>query len=222
MQAIPTIVGGDGIGEAVLAVQTGSTKITSDVNFLAVNSYSSGGQLKWQVGYSAAKYQDARRTSLAELDDPGAPLVPDHPVGVTLRTDGSRSLDVFVDDVQVLDASDLDLFVEPPLQAYLEVQAYDIAYTSRFTDFWVASSDVVELEELPEGTEVRLGTVTDPIASATADAEGTAAVRLPLPRAHGTAPLSVRLPDEDGWRQVSTSFTYSGGDRYAATIAPGR
>jgi hypothetical protein len=112
--------------------------------------------------------------------------------------------------------------VEPPLQAYLEVQAYDIAYTSRFTDFWVASSDVVELEELPEGTEVRLGTVTDPIASATADAEGTAAVRLPLPRAHGTAPLSVRLPDEDGWRQVSTSFTYSGGDRYAATIAPGR
>lgn len=218
MEAIPTRVAGDGIGEAVFAVQTGSTKITSDVNFLAVNSYASGGQLKWQVGYSAAKFQDAQRRSLAQLDDPSAPLIPDHPVGVTLRTDGYRSLDVYIGDTEVLAATDLDLFVEPPLQAYLEVQAEDIAYTSRFTNFWVTSSDTLHLEELPPGTEVRLGTATDPVASATAGASGTAALRLPLPRAHGTAPLSVRLPEDDDWRQVSSSFVYSGGDRYEASI----
>jgi hypothetical protein len=221
MEAVPATVAGEGIGEAVFAVQTGSTKITSDVNFLAVNSYASDGQLKWQVGYSAAKFQDARRRSLAQLDEPGAALVPDRPVGVTLRTDGHRSLDVFIGETQVFSASDLDLFVEPPLQAYLEVQARDIAYTSRFTDFWVTSSDTLLVEELPEGTEVRLGTAADPVASATADASGTAALRLPLPRAHGTASLSVRLAEED-WREVSSSFTYSGGDRYEASIEEGR
>jgi hypothetical protein len=222
MEAIPTVVDGDAIGEAVFAVQTGSTKITSDVNFLAVNSYSSGGELKWQVGYSAAEYEDARRMPLGQLDDPSAPLIPDHPVGVTLRTDGHRSVEVFVGETQVLDADDLDLFVEPPLQAYLEVQAEDIAYTSLFTNFWVTSSDTLQLAGLPEGTEVRLGTAADPIASAAVGASGTAELRLPLPRAHGDAPLSLRLPGEENWRQVSSSFVYSGGDRYDATFHEGR
>ena len=81
--AFPAVSSGAGIGEAVFAVQTGSTKITSDVNFVAVNSYTSDGTVKWQVSYSAAKYQDARRTALAQVDHPPASLVPDHPVGIT-------------------------------------------------------------------------------------------------------------------------------------------
>jgi hypothetical protein len=218
MEAMPAVLDGGGIGEAVFAVQTGSTKITSDVNFLAVNTYSSDDHLRWQVGYSAAKYEDARRTSLAEVDDLSPALIPDHPVGVTLRTDGYHSLDVYVDETRVLSTSELDMFVEPPLQAYLEVQAKDVVYTSRFTNFWVTASDTLLLEGLPEGTEVRLGTEADRIASATAGAEGRASLELPLPRAHGTAALNLRLPGEDRWREVSGSFTYSGGDRYEATI----
>jgi hypothetical protein len=218
MEAIPAVLDGSGIGEAVFAVQTGSTKITSDVNFLAVNTYSSGDRLRWQVGYSAAKYEDARRTSLAELDDPTPSQIPDHPVGVTLRTDGYHSLDVYLDETEVLATSTLDMFVEPPLQAYLEVQAKDTAYTSRFTNFWVTASDTMLLEGLPEGTEVRLGTEADLIASSTAGADGSASLELPLPRAHGTAALNLRLPGEDRRREVSGSFTYSGGDRYEATI----
>jgi len=218
MEAIPVNAPDGGIGEAVFAVQTGSTKITSDVNFVTVNTYSRNGALKWQVGYSAGKYSDAQRVSLAQLDHPPEQLVADHPVGVTLRTDGYRTLTVYLDDTQVIDAADLELSMEPPFQPYLEVQAKDTAYTSRFTNFWVTASDTIRIDGLPEGAEVRIGAAAQPIASGTADAEGTARLRLPLPQTHGTAALAIRLPRERDWRQVSDAFTYSGGDRYRASV----
>ncbi len=217
--ALPAVSTGGGIGETVFAVQTGSTKITSDVNFVAVNSYTHKGAVKWQVGYSAAKYQDARRTALAQVDDPPASLVPDHPVGITMRTDGYRTLRVYLDDTEVLDAGNLRMRMEPPLQPYLEVQAKDIAYTSRFTNFWVTASDTLRVDGLPMGARVRLGPAGTPIATGTADAHGSVRLELPLPKAHGTTPVAVRLPGEQRWRQVSRSFTYSGGDRYDASLA---
>ncbi len=220
--ALPAVSTGGGIGEAVFAVQTGSTKITSDVNFVAVNSYTKNGDFKWQVGYSAAKYENARRTALAQVDHPPASLVPDHPVGVTLRTDGYRTLRVYLDDTKVLDATDLSMRMEPPLQPYLEVQSKDIAYTSRFTNFWVTASDTLRVEGLAAGARLRLGSADAPIATGTADARGAVRLTLPLPKAHGTAPVAVHLPGEKGWRRVSGSFTYSGGDRYDASFTGGR
>ena len=220
--ALPAVSTGGGIGEAVFAVQTGSTKITSDVNFVAVNSYTNHGAVKWQVGYSAAKYQDARRTALAQVDDPPASLVPDHPVGITVRTDGSRTLRVYLDDTEVLDATHLAMDMEPPLQPYLEVQSKDIAYTSRFTNFWVTTSATLRVDGLPTGARLRLGPAGAPIATGTADARGAVRLELPLPKAHGTAPVAVHVPGERGWRHVSGSFTYSGGDRYDASLAGAR
>ena len=160
----------------------------------------------------------ARRSALAQIDDVPASLAPDHPVGVTLRTDGYHTLDVYLDDTKILEARNLAMSMDPPLQPYLEVQAKDIPYTSRFTNFWVTASDTFRVDGLPAGARVRLGSSDVPIASGTADAHGTARLRLPLPKAHGTAPAAVQFPGETRRRRVSTAFTYSGGDRYNATV----
>jgi hypothetical protein len=222
MAAVPPIVYSGGIGEAVFAVQTGSTKITSDVNFVAVNTYTKDGTLIWQVGYSEGKYANARRRPIADVKEFPASLVPDKPVGVTVQTDGYATLKVYLDDVRIVDATGLGMFMEPPLQAYLEVQARDIPYMSRFTNFWVTASEVFTVKGLPPGTKVRLGEGSAPIATGEADRNGTARLTLPLPKAHGLAPVAVQIPGEAGWREISDRFTYSGGDVYTAQVDEGR
>ncbi len=222
MQAASGVVtSGVGQGEAVFAVQTASTKVTSDVDFVLVNTVSSGGRLSWEVGQANGEYANAVETTLAEVPaSPDALRPVDEPVDVTLQTDGDRQLTVYLGDRLVLDADDLDLGVAPPFQAYLEVQSRVIPYTARFTDFWVTAADAVHIEGLPPGTEVVIGATDAPRAAGTADQDGVARLDLALPDARGTAALAVRGPDERGWRRIP-DFTYAGGDRYRAELDGG-
>jgi hypothetical protein len=221
MQAASGVVASStGQGEAVFAVQTASTKVTSDVDFVLVNTVSRGGRLSWEVGQANGEYADAVETTLAEVPASPALRPVDEPVDVTLQTDGDRRMTVYLGDQQVLDAGDLDLGVAPPFQAYLEVQSRVIPYTARFTDFWVTASDVVQVEGLPPGAAVVLGPTDEPRATATADDGGVARLELALPDARGTAALALRGPDDDGWRRVPP-FAYAGGDRYRVELDHG-
>ena len=218
MEAIPPSVAGDGIGEAVFAVQTGSTKITSDVNFVTVNTYASKGDIKWQVGYSAGKYSDAERVSLAQLD---------HPPDSSSPTTRSASPCAPTGTARSPCSSTTRRSSTPPTSSCS--WSHRSSPTSRCrprtsrtprgsrTSGWRPRTRSGSTA-CPKETEVRIGAADRPTASGAADAEGTARLQLPLPQAHGTAPLAVRLPGERDWRQVSDAFVHSGGDRYRASV----
>ena len=217
--ALPSVSTGGGIGEAVFAVQTGSTKVTSDVNFVAVNTYTERGSLKWQVGYSAAKYQDARRSTLAQIDDVPASLAPDHPVGVTLRTDGYHTLDVYLDDTKILEARNLAMQHGPAAPALPRS-------AGEGHSVHVAVHQLLGhgLGHFPRRRAAR-GRPRAPRVIRRADRErhrrcprhGAPQTPVAEGARHGSSGRAV--PGRDARRRrVSTAFTYSGGDRYNATV----
>ena len=208
-------------GEVVFAVQTGSTKVTGDINFVAVSSLSFGGDLDWQVGYSEGRFADARLTTYVTMEDVPPDLDVAEPVGITLRTDGRRSFTVYLDDRLVLDRHDLDMRIDPPFQPYLEVQAESSGYTSVFTDFWVTRSDTVALTGLPSGTEAALVAGGPPPARAAAGRAGRALRGFPGPTASGAAELRLRVPGRSRGVTAVRGLRYAGGDSYRVEVGRG-
>ena len=204
------VQGRDEAGQAVFAVQTASTKVTGLINFVEVTTSSSGGMTSWQIDYSFGHVVDARNvlywTTTPSTDAPDTQEV-------TLRTDGRRSLTVWLGEEQVFSADDLELDVQAPFQPYLEVQALRTPYVATFQDFWVAADDEVRVTDLPAGTRVQLvredGTV---LGDGAAAGDGTAVVTVPPYAAKGTGVLQVSPPGEGPVRLGP--LPYAGGDEF--------
>lgn len=193
-------------GEAVFAVQTGTTRRTGLINYVVVASDSTHGVTTWMVGYAHGHVADARLQTLIRYPVPAD----SSPVrDLTLVTDGHHRLSVWFGDRLGFASDHLRLDIAPPFQPYLEVQALRIAYTSYFHDFWVTTGTALTVAAPTGARLVLVGAGGRRLASATAR-NGTARLALPPPLARGTARLVVR---SGGRRVVLGPFSYAGGDR---------
>lgn len=202
------VSGPDQEAEAVFAVQTASTKVSGLINFVEVTSDSLKGRTAYQVDYSSGHIRDAKtKVYWRSEPTPTAPNTQD----VTIRTDGSHSLTVWLGDQQIFSSDALHLDMEAPFQPYLEVQALHIPYVATFHDFWVTRDSSVLIHGLPAGTAVDLaGTNGKGLATATAGQSGTAVLALPPYAAKGSGVLSVTRPGSSP--QKLGPFDYAGGD----------
>jgi len=195
-------------GEAVFAVQTGTTKRTGDINYVLVASVTNAGCTYWEVGYAEGHVADATTTILwTGPPSPTASVSED----ITLRTDGHSSYVVYFGNRVVYESKALKMNIVPPFQAYLEVQALEIAYESRFQDFWIVRDDAIVVDGLHEGDRVTLAPAGGAPVQAVADASGRARLTLAPPQAKGTGTLTIlsgasprRFP----------GLLYAGGDVY--------
>lgn len=196
--------------EAVFAVQTASTKVTGLINFVEVTSDSLQGQTAYQVDYSSGHIRDAK-TRVYWRTQPSATAP--NTVDVTVRTDGSHSLTVWLGNRQIFNSTSLDLNMEAPFQPYLEVQALRTPYLATFQNFWVTASSTITLTGLPAGA---LAAMTTPngtaLAHATTDATGATTLNLPPYAAKGTATLTMTAPG--GSHHTLGPFAYAGGDTF--------
>lgn len=207
-------VDGRGVqGEAVFAVQTGTTKRTGLINYVVVASDSRRGATTWMVGYAHGHVADARLQILIRY-----PVPADSPAArdLTLVTDGHHRLSVWFGDRLGFASDHLRLDIAPPFQPYLEVQALRIAYTSYFHDFWVTNGTSLTVAARSGARLALVGSDGRRLAAATAR-RGTARLALPPPLARGTARLVVR---SGGRRVVLGPFAYAGGDRLELTGLP--
>ncbi len=201
----PSVPVGDGVGEAVLAVQSASTQRNGSINYVVVSALSSRGKSTWQVS-SAHGFVDKADTDRLWQE----PLRIDVPSTeqVTIRTDGHRSLTVWFGQREVYSSHNLHINDPAPFQAYLEVQGRGISYVSNFKDFWVADVAPVIVRGAPSRAEVTLDTDQGPV-RATADTTGKAILRVPVPALVGTGTLTI--VSRSGVRRFRSLY-YAGGD----------
>jgi hypothetical protein len=198
-------------GEAVFAIQTATTKRTGDINYVLVASVTNAGSSYWEVGYAEGHLADAATTILwTGPPSPGAAVSED----ITLRTDGRSSYIVYFGNRVVYESHTLEMSIVPPFQAYLEVQALEIAYEVRFQDFWITRGDSILVDGLRQGDRVTLAPAEGDPVGALADASGQALLALAPPQAKGDGTLAIlsggsvrRFPD----------LPYAGGDVYRAS-----
>lgn len=196
-------------GEAVFAVQTGSTKKTGDINYVLVASLTTGGTTHWLVGYAEGHLSDARTTVLWTSP---ASATGDLAEDVSLRTNGSTSLEVSFGDTLVYSNHGLTMHIAPPFQAYLEVQSLGIAYDAAFQHLWVTVDSQITVQGLLPGDEVTLQPADGQAAvRASASASGEAQLQLAPASAHGSGVLSIRRAQG---QLLSTALDYTGGDSY--------
>jgi hypothetical protein len=204
-------------GEAVFAVQTGTTKLTGLINYVVVASDSVHGATTWTVGYAHGHVADARLETLVRYPVPASsPPVRD----LTLVTDGRHRLAVWFGDRLGFASDHLRLDIAPPFQPYLEVQARRIAYTSTFHDLWVTTGTALSVAA-PSGSRLELVGAGGRLLAVATARHGTARLVPPPPLARGRGRLVVDL---GGRRVVLGPFAYAGGDRLRLTglTRPGR
>ena len=128
MSRLPGNVSGAGAqGEAVFAVQTGTTAINGLINYVVVASNSRRGATTWTIGYAHGLVADAKLETLARIGPSKSSPVSQQ---ISLVTDGRHRLTVYFGNRLVYSANDLRLDIQPPFQPYLEVQALRIPYAS--------------------------------------------------------------------------------------------
>ena len=195
-------------GEAVFAVQTGSTKKTGDINYVLVASLTTGGKTHWLVGYAEGHISDARTTVLwASPASASGDLAED----VSLRTNGSTSLEVTFGGTLVYSNHGLTMHIAPPFQAYLEVQSLGIAYDAVFQHLWAAADSRITVQGLLRGDEVTLQPAERQPIRASASARGEAQLQLAPASARGSGVLTIRRAQG---QLLSTALDYTGGDVY--------
>lgn len=181
-----------GEGESVFAVQTATTQRTGAINYIVVSELSRHGASQWLVGYAHGLVADASTQVLWRTPWRRGPPTTR---AVTVRTDGSHRLAVWIGSRRVYASSALHLRIPAPFQAYLEVQSDGIPYASDFRDFWVTAAAPVTVRAVPPGWRVALRGSGAPIAVAGRD--GTARLVPPPDRSVGVATL-VLSPPPDG------------------------
>jgi len=202
-----------GVGEAVFAVQSASTQHNGSINYVVVASLVRRNWSGWEIGTARGVVANAQ-TRVLWRTPRGTAVAASEPV--TIRTDGRHRLEVWLGRRLAYSSVHLDMNDPPPFQAYLEVQAQDRGYVSRFTDFWVADAAAVTVQGVPPGARVELDTAQG-VVVATAGAGGTAALRVPPPELVGTATLVIVA---HGKRQRFAGMHYAGGDVFELA-APG-
>ncbi|HXQ61914.1 MAG TPA: hypothetical protein VN796_06225 [Acidimicrobiales bacterium] len=199
-----------GEGEAVFAVQTATTQHSGAINYVVVSALSTHGEGEWLVGYAHGVIANADTDVLWRSPlRVGAPTTEP----VTIRTDGRRTLAVWLGTRRVYASDRLRLDVPAPFQAYLEVQSRQIGYVASFQDFWVADASPVTVTGVPPGARVRLGSGAR-LATATAGRDGTASLVPAPPTLVGTGALTVA---GSGRRRDIAHLPYAGGDVWHLT-----
>lgn len=209
-QGLKTAVSTSQTGEAVFAVQTGNTKQTGLINYVLVASVRNGGFAHWELGYAAGHLANAK-TYVLWSGPPGPSATVSPYEDVTLSTDGYHRYSVYLGNRLVYSSRHLSMNIQPPFQAYLEVQALQIAYESRFQDFWVTRSDTVQVSGLRSGARVSLAPSGRPAVNAVADSSGVARLTLPLPQARGTGTFTIT---GSGPTRTFAGIAYAGGDQF--------
>jgi hypothetical protein len=193
-------------GEAVFAVQTGTTGQTGLINYVVVASDSTKGATTWIIGYAQGHLANAHLEVLDRL--PASTTSSTR--AITLVTDGTRTLSVWFGNQLVYSSSTLRLDIAPPFQPYLEVQSERIAYRSSFRDLWVTTGTSLEVAA-PVGAVLSLvGRGGTTLAEATSH-RGQARLVLAPPESRGRGTLVVRY---EGRTVTLGPFNYAGGDRY--------
>jgi hypothetical protein len=195
-------------GEAVFAVQTGTTKQTGDINYVLVASLTTGGKTHWLVGYAEGHIANAKTTVLWQSPPSGkGDLAED----ISLRTNGSSSLEVYFGEKLVYSSHGLTMHIAPPFQPYLEVQSLGIAYDAVFAHLWIAADSSIMVQGLLPSEQVALNPTGGRIIRAAPVSSSEAQLQLALPAAHGTGVLSFQ---RSHGQLFSTPVTYTGGDIY--------
>jgi len=195
------------IGELVMAVQTGSTVTTGDIDYVVVaENVAPTGLRTLIVGYSLGRLSSATEHILKKvLWKPG-------PLQAAVLTNGDNQLSVWIDGSLFYSADDLDLGIAPPFQAYLEVQARHTAYTASFNGYSSVCQPDILITNLPDGSSVQLGSE-----KATAR-NGTATLSYGIASSPITSAMLVSVPGDSQPIRFDTA-TYWPGSRYS--FAPG-
>ena len=195
------------IGELVMAVQTGSTAKSGDINYVLVaENVTSDGRRDLTVGYSQGHVSRATEHVLKQVPwGPG-------PLQVAIETNGDNKLSVWVDGSLFYYAYILQLGITPPFQPYLEVQARQTPYTVAYDGYSSVCQNDIVVTGLPAGSTAaldgRLARVQD----------GEAVFPAALSSQPVTGVLSLTLPGNT--RQIRFArHTYWPGARYS--FAPG-
>ena len=195
------------IGELVMAVQTGDTARTGDINYVFVaENVSSSGHRNLTVGYSQGHLSHATEHILKQ--SPWAP----GPLRVAVLTNGNNGLGVWVNGSVFFYAYMLQLGIAPPFQPYLEVQARQTPYTVAYDGYSSVCQNDMVVTGLPDGSTVTLD------GRQAVAGNGSAVFPLTINAPPMTGSLTVRLPGNT--RPVRfASHTYWPGARYS--FAPG-
>ncbi len=188
-------------GELVMAVQTADTVATGDIDYVVVaEMVHSDGSRTLTVGYSVGHLQDATEHVLKE-----APWSPG-PLTVSIETNGSDRLVVWVDGTLFFHATDLRMGIAPPFEPYLEVQARQTAYRVAFRGYSSACQPDLVVSNVTDGTLATLG------GQRVLAHDGVAVFRWSEHAAPVTGALSLLMPG--GSRPTTFSpHTYWPGDR---------
>lgn len=137
---------GAGVGEAVFAVQAALTQRSGAIDYVVAAAVARSGRTRWEVGYAHGLIADASTRFFWRSPRRSAgPLSRD----ATLQTDGRSCLTVWLGRDRVFAGCGLHVDIPAPYQAYLEVQARDIGYHSRFQDFWAVRPGAVVVTGAP-------------------------------------------------------------------------
>jgi hypothetical protein len=139
------------LGELVMAVQTGTTARTGDINYVLVaETVSADGQRHLSVGYSPGHLSGATEHVLKQV--PWAP----GPLQVAIQTNGDNVLSVWVNGALFYYAYILQLGIAPPFQPYLEVQARQTPYTVAYDGYSSVCQNDIVVTGLPAGSTAAL------------------------------------------------------------------
>lgn len=139
--------------ETVFAVQPGTSKGTGLINYVLVASLAPAGLFHEFVGYGHGRLADA--TTRVPWQSPYPRTLP-RTLDLALRTDGRAPSRVSVGGRIVFSSRTLRMNIQPPFQAYLEVQSPGVPYMSRFQDFSITSGGAVSMTGARPGARVTL------------------------------------------------------------------
>ncbi len=168
--------------ESVFAVQTASTKVTGDINYVVVEGQTTTDGSQWQIGYAQGRVVNARTTIFWSQPADGEPYR-----DITLQTDGRHRLTVWFGTEEVFTSDALDMHIQAPFQPYLEVQTLRASDEASFTNFWVTRSDGIEIRGLRPRERACLANIV----CANASTAGVAVLTVPSPSCFGVASITA-------------------------------
>jgi len=197
--------------ETVVAVQTAWTKLTGLINYLVVSELSTRGRPKRLLAGYAHGHLAHATTAIYYSRHAAKILNGASPYVVTIRTDGYKTAQIWIDNRSIVARSDLQLNIEPPFQVYLEVQNVNIRYTAVFYRMSVYTGNTVAITGLPKGAQLTFA-VAGRVWHETADAHGDARLTFSVPDLANVGTLTVT---SGGKRWIFPALRLAGGDHFS-------
>ena len=196
--------------ETVVAVQTAWTKLTGLINYLVVSEVAiEAGTKRLFAGYAHGYL--AHASTLGYYSEQAKSLLTNHkPYIVTIRTDGHKMAQIWIDNRNILDKHNLHLNIEPPFQVYLEVQDVNMRYAAVFYHMSVYTNRTVDIKGLPSGAHLSFSS-NGRIWRATANKNGNAHLAFSVPELANVGTLTI---SKSGQKWVFPSLRLAGGDHW--------